>query len=68
MRFQRNLHLGESLLSYYVSEYLRTTPDFIAAHAEVQGGYVLCPALLRLSHPGEVLRMHQDDPPSLRTE
>ena len=61
MRFQRNLYLGESLLSYYVSEYLRTTPDYITAHAEVLGGSVLCPALLRLtmSHPGGVLRLHQ---------
>ena len=33
----------------------------ITAHAEVLGGPVLCPALLRLtmSHPGGVLRLHQ---------
>ena len=44
-----------------MSEYLRTTPDYITAHAEVLGGSVLCPALLRLtmSHPGGVLRLHQ---------
>ena len=62
MRFQRNPYLGESLLSYYVSEYFPTTPDYITAHAEVLGGPVLCPALLRLtmSHPGGVLMLHQD--------
>ena len=38
----------------YVSEYFPTSPDYITAHAEVLGGRVLCPALLRLtmSHPG----------------
>ena len=56
MIFQRNPYLGESLLSYYVSEYFPTTPDYITAHAEVLGGPVLCPTLLLLtmSHPGGV--------------
>ena len=56
-RFQKNPpHLGESLLSYFVSEYYPTTPHYITAHAEVLCDPVLCPALHRLtmSHPGGV--------------
>ena len=49
MGFHRNSYLGEKLLSYYASEYFQTTHDYIAAHAEVLGGTVLCPATLRLT-------------------
>ena len=44
------------------AEYFPTPPDHITAHAEVLGGPVLlCLSLLRLtmSHPGEVLCLHQ---------
>ena len=42
-------------------EHFPTLPVYITAHAEVLGGPVLCPALLRLTmfHPGGVLWLHQ---------
>ena len=62
MTLQRNPYLGASLLSNYVSVYFLATPDYIIAHAEVLGGHVLCPALLRLtmSHLRGALQFHQD--------